>query len=84
MRTGVNEFIIRINALDFKSLQDRMLRPITILSGVNFNKSVIDRFIEVFKEQISTNPKYKCSEVSIVRPAIFLFSAYVRIFNCSK
>lgn len=64
MRSGVSEFIIRINALDFKSLQDRMLRPITILSGVNFNKSVIDRFIEVFKEQISTNPKYKCSEVS--------------------
>lgn len=63
-RSGVDEFVIRINALDFKSLQDRMLRPITILSGVNFNKSVIDRFIEVFKEQISNNPIYKCREVN--------------------
>lgn len=62
-RVGVSEFIIRINALDFKSLQDRMLRPITILDGVTFNKTVIDRFIEVFKQQISLNPKYNTEEV---------------------
>lgn len=62
-RAGVNEFIIRINALDFKTLQDRMLRPITILDGVTFNKTVIDRFIEVFKQQIQLNPKYTTEEV---------------------
>lgn len=64
-RAGVKEFLIRINALDFKSLQDRMQRPITILDGVNFNKSVIDRFIEVFKEHIDMNPRYKTVEVRI-------------------
>lgn len=63
MRTGVTEFIIRINALEFKSLQDRMLRPITILDGVTFSKTVIDRFVEVFKQQIESNPRYKTSEV---------------------
>lgn len=62
-RPGVAEFLIRINALDFKSLQDRMLRPITILEGVNFNKSVIERFIEVFKDQVNLNPRYKTAEV---------------------
>lgn len=62
-RTGVGEFIIRINALDFKTLQDRMLRPITILDGVTFNKTVIDRFIEVFKQQIRLNPRYITEEV---------------------
>lgn len=63
MRAGVTEFMIRINALEFKSLQDRMLRPITILDGVNFSKTVIDRFVEVFKQQIELNPRYKTSEV---------------------
>lgn len=62
-RAGVNEFIIRINALDFKTLQDRMLRPITILDGVQFNKTVIDRFIDVFKQQIRLNPVYLSNEV---------------------
>lgn len=67
-RPGVSEFIIRINALDFKTLQDRMLRPITILEGVTFNKTVIDRFIEVFKQQIRLNPKYYADEVSRLVP----------------
>lgn len=40
MRAGVTEFMIRINALEFKSLQDRMMRPITILDGVTFSKTV--------------------------------------------
>lgn len=62
-RPGVSEFVIRINALDFKTLQDRMLRPITILDGVTFNKTVIDRFIDVFKQQIQLNPKYTTDEV---------------------
>lgn len=66
-RAGVQEFMIRINALDFKTLQDRMLRPITILDGVSFNKTVIDRFIEVFKQQISSNPTYHTDEVYTIK-----------------
>ena len=62
-RPGVSDFVIRINALDFKSLQDRILRPITILDGVKFNKTIIDRFIEVFKEQMDQNPRYNADEV---------------------
>lgn len=57
-RTGTKSFTIRINALDFKDLQDRITRPITILSSVQFHQTVLDRFIEVFKEQIGHNPKY--------------------------
>lgn len=62
-RADVSEFLIRINALDFKTLQDRMLRPITILDGVEFNKTVIDRFIDVFKYHIQSNPTYSSTEV---------------------
>lgn len=72
-RPGVAEFIIRINALDFKSLQDRMLRPISILDGVTFNKTAIDRFIEVFKQQIQLNPKYTTDEVSDYPFGMFTF-----------
>lgn len=63
-RPGVEEFLIRINALDFRSLQDRILRPITILDGVAFSKSVIDRFIEVFRQQVDENPRYRAGEVT--------------------
>lgn len=58
-RQGIREFSIRINALDFKDLQDRINRPITILSSVKFHRSVLDRFVEVFKDQVAQNPTYR-------------------------
>lgn len=58
-RPGIREFNIRINALDFKDLQDRINRPITILSTVKFHRTVLDRFVDVFKEQVSQNPRYR-------------------------
>lgn len=64
-RQGVSEFLIRINALDFRLLQDRMHRPITILDGVKFNKTVIDRFVEVFRQHVQLNPTYTPTEVDI-------------------
>ncbi|XP_065074846.1 E3 ubiquitin-protein ligase TM129 [Ochlerotatus camptorhynchus] len=58
-REGIREFSIRINALDFKDLQDRISRPITILSSVKFHRSVLDRFVDVFKDQVAQNPIYR-------------------------
>lgn len=58
-REGVREFSIRINALDFKDLQDRINRPITILSSVKFHRSVLERFVDVFKDQVAQNPTYR-------------------------
>lgn len=57
-RPGVRPFTIRINSLDFKDLQDRINRPITILSSVRFHTSLIDRFIEVFTSEAQRNPRY--------------------------
>ena len=57
-RPGVKEFSIRINSLDFKDLQDRINRPITILSSVKFHTSLIDRFVDVFTNEADKNPKY--------------------------
>lgn len=64
-RNGVRSFKIRINSLDFKDLQDRLNRPITILSSVKFHTSVIDRFVAVFNEEISRNPRYPFPQSNI-------------------
>lgn len=58
----MTEFAIRVNALDFKELQDRIHRPIIVLSGVNFNRSVMERFVEAFKDLIARNPKYRSDQ----------------------
>lgn len=62
LRRGVRKFQIRINALDFKTLQDRISRPITIPSTIRFHQNITDRFVEVFKEHVSQNNKYKTNQ----------------------
>lgn len=62
-RPGVNEFQIRINALDFKTLQDRINRPITIPPNMQFHRTIMDRFIDAFKEQIAKNPIFQTNQV---------------------
>ena len=63
-RAGVADFHIRINALEFRNLEERMTRPILIPSNIQFHRNVIDRFIDVFKEQVSHNPIYKADRVT--------------------
>uniref|UniRef100_V5I946 Transmembrane protein n=1 Tax=Anoplophora glabripennis TaxID=217634 RepID=V5I946_ANOGL len=77
-RQNVNPFIIRINARDFKDLRDRVARSIEILPNVKFHKSVIEQFVDVFKETIKSNPIYDighqdldmCLGCSQVRPNV--------------
>lgn len=61
-RAGVNPFVIRINAVDFRNLQNRLTRNITILPNVKFHKSNIERFIDVFKQSIKSNPRYQTEQ----------------------
>lgn len=63
-RAGVEEFQIRINALEFRTLEDRINRPIIIPSDIQFHRNLIDRFIEVFKNQVSLNPIYQADQVN--------------------
>ncbi|XP_036675701.2 E3 ubiquitin-protein ligase TM129 [Drosophila suzukii] len=56
MRQGVSDFHIRINALEFRNLEDRVRRPIAIPSNIQFHRNVIDRFVDVFKTQVALNP----------------------------
>ncbi|XP_043652227.1 E3 ubiquitin-protein ligase TM129 [Drosophila teissieri] len=56
MRHGVSDFHIRINALEFRNLENRIRRPIAIPSNIQFHRNVIDRFVDVFKAQVALNP----------------------------
>lgn len=62
-RAGVADFHIRINALEFRNLEERITRPILIPSNIQFHRNLIDRFIDVFKDQVSLNPIYKADRI---------------------
>lgn len=64
-RLNVAPFTIRINALDFKDLQDRVARTITVLPEVKFHKTLVDQFIDAFKEVIQDNPRILTNQVCI-------------------
>lgn len=62
-RTSVQPFTIRLNALDFKDLQDKVSRPITVLPTVTFHKTIVERFIDAFKQQVYLNPRFRTEQV---------------------
>lgn len=64
-RSGAKPFTVRINALDFRDFQDRVARRISILPGVKFHKTLIDQFIDAFKETIKNNQTYVTDQVSL-------------------
>uniref|UniRef100_A0A336MJS4 CSON000280 protein n=1 Tax=Culicoides sonorensis TaxID=179676 RepID=A0A336MJS4_CULSO len=57
-REGVSEFVIRIKASQFKDIQDRLRRQVIILPNVRLQPTLIERFIEAFKDQVAANPKF--------------------------
>ncbi|CAK9824101.1 E3 ubiquitin-protein ligase TM129 [Anthophora retusa] len=61
-RIGAQPFDIRLNALNFTNLQEKVSRPITILQNITFHKTLLDKFIDSFKEQVQENPYYECAE----------------------
>lgn len=52
----MSDFHIRINALEFRNLENRVRRPIAIPSNIQLHRNVIDRFVDVFKAQVAQNP----------------------------
>uniref|UniRef100_A0A182T207 Uncharacterized protein n=1 Tax=Anopheles maculatus TaxID=74869 RepID=A0A182T207_9DIPT len=51
----VRPFIIRINISHIKELRDRLQRPILVMPSVQF-RSLTERFVEAFKEEVALNP----------------------------
>ena len=50
--------------MDFRDLQDKVSRPITVLQNVTFHRTLTDRFLDAFREQVAENPVYETSRVS--------------------
>ncbi|KAL6263853.1 hypothetical protein P5V15_003934 [Pogonomyrmex californicus] len=62
MRAMAQEFDIRLNALDFKDFQDKVSRPIIVLDNITFHRTLLDRFIDTFKDEVAKNPFYNTTE----------------------
>ncbi|ENN78050.1 E3 ubiquitin-protein ligase TM129 [Dendroctonus ponderosae] len=54
----VGSFIIRINALDFRNLKDKLSRRMQLVLPNSFSKSITEQFMEVFRETVNENPRY--------------------------
>jgi len=60
-RRRVEPFLFRLNSLEFQTLQDRV-QPITNSGNFQIFKSVSDRFVDVFKDEVVRNPKIQAEE----------------------
>jgi len=49
--------------LSFEDLQDKISQPIIVSQSIKFHKSLIDRFIDAFKEEVNKNPFYETTQV---------------------
>ncbi|XP_075228942.1 transmembrane protein 129 isoform X2 [Lycorma delicatula] len=61
-RNGAENFNIRCNALDYKDLEEKIRRPITVLQDVRFHRSRIDIFLEVFRGVVEQNPPFVATQ----------------------
>ncbi|XP_022181873.1 E3 ubiquitin-protein ligase TM129 [Myzus persicae] len=58
IRSQIKWFIVRIRSEDFKTLEEHIGHPIQIADNVKLQRSRTERFIEVFRDQVSQNPVY--------------------------
>lgn len=56
-KAGVSSFRFRVNALEYQNLQDRLAGPIQNVRNIQIYRTVSDRFVDVFKEQVAGNPR---------------------------
>ena len=48
----ISSFIFRLNSLEYQNLQDKVTGTIANLENIQVYKTVSERFVDVFKEQI--------------------------------
>ncbi|XP_072177940.1 E3 ubiquitin-protein ligase TM129-like [Diadema setosum] len=55
---NIKPFQIRLNALDFRDLKDKVSMPIVNARNVVIQQTLTDRFLEAFRQQVQSNQKY--------------------------
>lgn len=92
-RRGVKSFFIRCNATDFHLLQHKVDRPISILQGIVFYKTLTEQFLEVFEENVKKNPPYllpkdeqldQCIGCMVAEPSVKLVKCCLDPEPCTK
>ena len=56
-------YIFRLNSLEYQNLQDKVRGPIQNIENIHIYKSITERFVEVFKEEVEKNPRTTVDEV---------------------
>eukprot|EP00092_Neocalanus_flemingeri_P031314 GFUD01034010.1.p1 GENE.GFUD01034010.1~~GFUD01034010.1.p1 ORF type:complete len:413 (-),score=79.34 GFUD01034010.1:82-1263(-) len=57
-----SSFIFRLNSLEYQNLQDKVTGTIGNFENIQVYKTVSERFVDVFKEQISENPRVSVTD----------------------
>lgn len=55
---NIKPFKIRLNALDFRDLKDKVSMPIVNARNVVIQQTLTDRFLETFRQQVHSNQTY--------------------------
>jgi len=61
-RDNSGSFTFRLNSLEYQNLQDKVRGPIQNIENIHIYKSVTERFIEVFREEVEKNPRATVNE----------------------
>lgn len=62
LRALAKSFDIRLNALAFEDLQNKVSRPIVVSQNITLYRTLLDRFVDTFKEEVDKNPFYETTE----------------------
>ena len=56
-RPNAESFRFRLNSLEYQNLQDKLQGPIENIRNIQIFKTVSERFVEVFREEVARNPR---------------------------
>ena len=61
-RPNAESFVFRLNSLEYQNLQDKLQGPINNIRNIQIFKTVSERFVEVFREEVARNPRSQAGE----------------------
>lgn len=64
-KPNIESFSIRVNSLEYQNLQDKIRGPISNVRNLQIFKTVGERFVEVFREEVEKNPIVTVEEVGL-------------------
>lgn len=63
-RRNVSKFSFRVTTLTLRELQPRLAQPVMVPDHLTLQPSLVERFINVFKQHVESNPPFLVNDVS--------------------